>query len=891
MRRHPLAMEGTRLLLLCLGWLLLAADVAGFNLDTSDVIVMRPPVHASRTNDSYFGYTVALLENTEGKWVLVGAPKSSSVHTPSDIRTPGALYKCAVTGGDCEEILVDSDGDTCYLSLGQAIPCSFDNGRYRVKSYKENQWLGAGLDVHDSKGVFTVCAPRWINQFFLESHGEFLINGYCWELSKDMIQSKTRSLHPLQNIDYQIVDGEYRYGSGLTGMTVHYLTNATSQTDDMRLLLAAPGVWSQTGSVVEMRSPRSDTVVPLIHELLEGSFLGYDISSGVFFPDKKVLNVVGVPRARRSSFVGEVYIYYDDFKYLIKKVGAVSGEYFGAAVAAIDINKDGLDDLIVGAPFYYEENTVDEGCAYVYMNQGHRAGDPLLETDYKLRGSRSSYARFGTTIAGVGDLDLDGFRDVAVSAPYEDDGRGVVYIYRGYVAGIYPQHSQRIAAASVADGLRGFGWSISRSMDVDDNRYPDVAIGAYQSDSAVLLRTRPVIRTSANIRFNPAQIQTNVADCVNADGERVSCVRVSACFYYDGAHVPASTKIQYTLAIVAASTNRGFFFENNRSSLQVKRVVKLAKETLECDIHSLLLRANIKDKITPLSFSLDYDIIDDVTARRRRRQTVLPLPPVISADDNVHVLELLGFAHACGDDNNCTSDLSITMKSDFNEPYLVPGINNDISFTITVTNRGESAHQTKIEGYYTSAASFIGSDPSQYACQANPDVTGRGRGLVCEIANPLPFDASATLTIRFDTSTLRDDRQFTFTMETLTTSYDVDTGASEKSAKVALDVFHKADVTITSAAQPEQLVYATKKPDATLPLELKNYTREITHVYNLINLGKSAVSGGQLFIRWPHMTASGMTVVRIVKRFRISRPDIMSCNDTSIVYVQPKSTG
>lgn len=68
-------------------------------------------------------------------------------------------------------------------------------------------------------------------------------------------------------------------------------------------------------------------------------------------------------------FLFQVFIYRDNFIYLIKKEGQVRGEYFGAAVAAIDINKDGLHDLLVGAPFYYEENSVDEGRVYVYMNQ------------------------------------------------------------------------------------------------------------------------------------------------------------------------------------------------------------------------------------------------------------------------------------------------------------------------------------------------------------------------------------------------------------------------------------------------------------------------------------------------------------------------------------------
>lgn len=43
--------------------------------------------------------------------------------------------------------------------------------------------------------------------------------------------------------------------------------------------------------------------------------------------------------------------------------GSDIGEFFGAGLATGDLNKDGLDDLIVGAPLWGNDN----GKVYIYL--------------------------------------------------------------------------------------------------------------------------------------------------------------------------------------------------------------------------------------------------------------------------------------------------------------------------------------------------------------------------------------------------------------------------------------------------------------------------------------------------------------------------------------------
>jgi integrin alpha 1 len=51
-------------------------------------------------------------------------------------------------------------------------------------------------------------------------------------------------------------------------------------------------------------------------------------------------------------------------------------------------------------------------------------------------------ARFGTAVAAVKDLNVDGFNDVVIGAPLEDDHAGAVYIYHGSGKTIRKEYAQ-----------------------------------------------------------------------------------------------------------------------------------------------------------------------------------------------------------------------------------------------------------------------------------------------------------------------------------------------------------------------------------------------------------------------------------------------------------------
>nr|XP_024001009.1 integrin alpha-V-like [Salvelinus alpinus] len=95
-----------------------------------------------------------------------------------------------------------------------------------------------------------------------------------------------------------------------------------------------------------------------------------------------------------------------------------------------------LVDLFVGAPLFMERGSDGKlrevGQVSVFLAKGGFS----FHTPITLSGTEI-YSRFGSSIATLGDLDMDGFNDIAVAAPYGGPKhRGLVYIHNGRAAGL-----------------------------------------------------------------------------------------------------------------------------------------------------------------------------------------------------------------------------------------------------------------------------------------------------------------------------------------------------------------------------------------------------------------------------------------------------------------------
>ncbi len=153
--------------------------------------------------------------------------------------------------------------------------------------------------------------------------------------------------------------------------------------------------------------------------------------------------------------------------------GDQAGGRFGASVSAGDVNGDGFDDLIVGAP-EFDNGQADEGRAFVYLGS---VGGPSLLPDWMVESDQGD-ADFGRTIGCAGDVNGDGFDDIIVGAHGLDNGQtdeGRAFLYLGSMNG--PSLSPDWTAESDQTAAH-FAWSVSGAGDVNGDGFDEVIVGA-----------------------------------------------------------------------------------------------------------------------------------------------------------------------------------------------------------------------------------------------------------------------------------------------------------------------------------------------------------------------------------------------------------------------------
>ncbi|MBV95237.1 Integrin alpha-1, partial [Eschrichtius robustus] len=270
-------------------------------------------------------------------------------------------------------------------------------------------------------------------------------------------------------------------------------------------------------------------------------------------------------------------------------------------------------------------------------------------------------ARFGTAISAVKDLNLDGFNDIVIGAPLEDDHGGAVYIYHG-------------------------------------------------SGKTIREESRDVAVVKVTMNFEPNKVNIQKKNC-RMEGKETVCINATVCF-----DVKLKSKedrvyeadMQYRITLDSLrQISRSFFSGTQERKIQRNITVRES----ECTKHSfyMLDKHDFRDSVR---ITLDFNLTDPENG------------PVLddSLPNSVH--EYIPFAKDCGNKEKCISDLVLDVSTTEKGQLIVRSHNDKFNVSLTVKNKEDSAYNTRTIVNYSPNLIFSGIEAIQKdSCESNRNIT------------------------------------------------------------------------------------------------------------------------------------------------------------------------
>ncbi|KAM6077835.1 integrin alpha-6 isoform 2-T2 [Theristicus caerulescens] len=887
---------------------LLPGLAGAFNLDTDNVISRRGEP------GSLFGFSLAMhrqLQPQERRLLLVGAPREKAFPSQKANRT-GGLYSCDIASPSarCTRVIFDENTDPKTES-------------------KEDQWMGVTVQSQGPGGNVVTCAHRYEKRQYVNTVQETRdIVGRCYVLSQDLTIKDD-----MDNGVWSFCDGRLRghekFGSCQQGVA------ATFTRDYHYIVFGAPGTYNWKGVVraeqknqtfydlgifddgpyeVGDESRQDKNLVPVP----ANSYLGFSLDSGKGIVSQDEMTFVsGAPRANHSGAV--VLLKKEKNQRALSLEHMFDGEglasSFGYDVAVVDLNSDGWQDIVVGAPQYFDRSGDIGGAVYIYVNQqGKWEGVKPI----RLNGTTDSM--FGLAVENVGDVNQDGYPDIAVGAPY--DGFGKVYIYHGSKDGINTKPAQILDGEKT--GTNFFGYSIAGNMDLDKNSYPDIAVGSL-SDSVSVFRSRPVVNIRSSITVQPDRIDLKKK---NPEDPSEIWMDVKACFQYTAnpSYLNPRIKINYTFEAENERRQLGLpsrvRFKDHLSDQFTASTTLRGQNSKECVTTKLVLQEKIKDKLRPIPISVSVKIagLESSSPSTRKERALPDLIPILDSNESETKTTKVEFLkEGCGEDNECHSNLKLQYRfctREGNEdrftylpiengmPVLVLKDQKDIALEITVTNNpsdaknpqkdGEDAYEAKLIATFPDSLTYsafremrgypvsifkrkdiqifkyfqhiftfkciLFNQEKQLTCGANQN----GSQAECELGNPFKRNSNVTFYLILSTTKVNvDTTDLDINLKLETTSTQVNSIPITASAKVVLELL----LSLTGVAKPSQVYFGGNIVGESAMKSEDDIGNLIEYEFRVTNLGRPLKTFGtaSLDIKWPKEISNGKWLLYLMK--------------------------
>ncbi|XP_054637113.1 integrin alpha-8 [Dunckerocampus dactyliophorus] len=821
-----------------LWWCRAPSGVWSFNLYAQHPTVYRGP------SGSYFGYSVDFYQATANSntfSVLVGAPKANA--SQSSIVETGAVYYCPWPGlpDSCREIPFDNSNTRMIKVNGSREPLEF----------KSHQWFGASVRTH--KGKVVACAPLY-HWRTVRLSGEKDPVGTCYVAVQNF--SAYAEYSPCRTNEPD-PDG---HGFCQAGFSVDF-------TKEGKLVVGGPGSFYWQGQVMTagvaeilngysskalLRRVSGEKHTTASEDKHDDSYLGYSVAVGEFTGDSEQELIAGVPRGAQN-FGYVVIINSSNLTFIQNFTGEQMASYFGYSVAATDLNGDGMDDVLVGAPLYMEREMESKprevGRVYLYLQTAS-----LTFTKPVALTGMHTFGRFGTAIAPLGDVNNDGYNDVAVGCPFGGEERGGrVLIFNGHrdatTRGLTMSQELRAAVAHTG-GLPGYGFTLRGGQDLDHNQYPDLIVGSFGAGEVAVYRARAVVSVDAEMILTPRILNPDDRQChLPHTDARVTCLKVDVCAEVGGMGIPSSVDLRAELHLdwlkgMRGGVKRVLFLDTQQP--QLTGLLPLGhNHPKACLNYTIYLKEEdeFRDKLSPISLALNYSLAPSTQGQA--------LPPVLNYYSSTFLQEHAYILLDCGDDNICIPDLQLSASMDHSE--LVIGDDNLLMLTVSAANRGEGAYETELHALIPPEADYIGVERrveslDQLNCEYK--MLNESRMVVCDLGNPMVTQTEVSVGLRFSVQRLEDaGPKISFELQIHSSNKD---NPDSNPVSLNLAIVAKAQIDLRGVSHPSQVVLPFPRWEPKeKPVKEDDVGPQVTHIYELHNSGPSSIREAEVEVGWP----------------------------------------
>ncbi|MFO1143340.1 MAG: integrin alpha [Amaricoccus sp.] len=346
-------------------------------------------------------------------------------------------------------------------------------------------------------------------------------------------------------------------GDGINDLVIGAPSSCIGLTDKTYVLF---GTSAGFNSTVDLPALTGDTGF-----VIEGDYIGHSVD-GAFDVNGDGIDDLIIGAQRANGFAGASYVVFGssagfgatlELSSLDGSNGfRLDGSYYsGKSVAgAGDINGDGIDDLIVGAPQAGRDDAYEVGKSYVVFGSaaGFRSSLDLSRLDgmngFSLLGVEQ-FEGSGWSVDGIGDFNGDGIDDLVIGSGHLV-GPSRAYVVFGSTEGFGA--SVDLGTLDGADGFRidgGGSWSVAGAGDVNGDGLDDLVIGDFWGSSYLVFGSPTSIGESLDLStldgtngFRIAGAGYSVAGAGDVNGDGFDDIIVGAPGYgeYPGSSVGES---------------------------------------------------------------------------------------------------------------------------------------------------------------------------------------------------------------------------------------------------------------------------------------------------------------------------------------------------------------